>query len=158
MTFDRIYIDEKGSVTIRVLAIMATAGALFPAASIFIAGYFTKYLRKKEYSMEDSKEYSFFRNYVLICAAVIATDLVYLYLRAVPFFKDALNEAILKIRIMHYQDEDIFIERINKAYDKCISATRTALVIICLVQAVLMFLGASALVKEYQKERKQNRS
>lgn len=154
MTFEYITIDTELSAMPKIIFIMFTAGIAYPLFAIGTANYFTRYLKGREYYMSNSRIFPFYRNYVLAASAIIAADLIFLYLKSRPFFAYALNDAVVRIKIMELSSEleDKRIVEINNIYDKCLSVTTVLLVAVCLLQAAILLISAKKLVNTYNNQ------
>lgn len=137
---------------IPIYAVHIVLGLLSVGLILLVTIKFTRFFRIHGLSSFPVDEFAFYRNFMLIFSAVPIIYAVYSYHFAVPFYNDALKEAIHKVYIQQYAENYYkqLCGTLTDVHDKCLMAEKAAAVIQCVLQAVILFLATPYLVKIYQ--------
>lgn len=154
-TFEGIRIDPENKQLPLMLGVMAVMSFFYVFFAVFYARLFAKYFKAREFTLKYGREFSFFRNYVIIAAIAIGADLYYLYTKSLPFFAAAYEDARMRIKIkdLNAELENKELYELEQSYEQLLHIIRIAAIVIIVLQAVAVILSAKKIVKAYREQK-----
>ncbi len=154
-TFEEIRIDPENKQLPLMLVVMVIFTSFYVFFAIFYAKLFARYFKAREFTLKYGREFSFFRNYVIVAAAAIGADLYYLYKKSLPFFASAYEDAIMRIKIKSlYKDlEKKELYELEQSYEQLLDIIKIAAIVIIIIQAVAVILCAKKIVRAYREQK-----
>jgi hypothetical protein len=153
-TYEHFKIDTEKTARSSILTVIFAAAAIYPLAAVLLGRLFTRYFKAREYTLTVSRDISFFRNFIIIAAAVICADFIFLYERSKPFFDKAHVDAQMRIKILDLAPDNeahrLFL--LEQSYEELLDTVFYSVIAACVIQALILLLSARVLVKAYREQ------